>query len=38
MGSWPHTVDVIKARRDLPTSAQEAILGRNALRLFGMDG
>lgn len=38
MGSWPHTVDVIKARRDLATSAQEAILGRNALRLFGMDG
>jgi predicted TIM-barrel fold metal-dependent hydrolase len=38
MGSWPHTVHVIKARKDLTTDAQEAILGKNALRLFGMDG
>jgi aminocarboxymuconate-semialdehyde decarboxylase len=37
MGSWPHTVHVIKARKDLTTDAQEAILGKNALRLFGMD-
>jgi hypothetical protein len=34
MGSWPHTIDVIKGRDDLPPSAQEAILGGNALRLF----
>ena len=34
MGSWPHTVDVIKARKDLSLGAQDAILGGNALRLF----
>ena len=34
MGSWPHTIDVIKRRNDLPPSAQDAILGGNALRLF----
>src|SRR5262245_45047377 len=34
MGSWPHTVDVVKARKDLSAAAQEAILGRNALRPF----
>jgi aminocarboxymuconate-semialdehyde decarboxylase len=36
MGSWPNTVAVIKARKDLSAEAQEAILGANALRLFGM--
>jgi hypothetical protein len=34
MGSWPRTIDVIRGRDDLPPSAQEAILGGNALRLF----
>lgn len=34
MGSWPHTIDVIKGRNDLSPSAQDAILGGNALRLF----
>jgi len=34
MGSWPHTIDVIKRRNDLPPGAQDAILGGNALRLF----
>jgi aminocarboxymuconate-semialdehyde decarboxylase len=34
MGSWPHTVDAIKARKDLSPGAQDAILGGNALRLF----
>lgn len=36
MGSWPNTVRVIKGREDLNTEAKEAILGGNALRLFGM--
>ena len=36
MGSWPNTVPVIKGREDLSTDAKEAILGKNALRLFGM--
>lgn len=30
------TVRAIQARKDLSTDAQEAILGRNALRLFGL--
>src|SRR5262249_18360265 len=34
MGSWPNTVPMIKARKDLSPSAQDAILGGNALRLF----
>lgn len=37
MGSWPNTVPVIKGRKDLNIAAQEAILGKNALRLFAMD-
>ena len=36
MGSWPHTIDVIKGRKDLSSGAQDAILGGNALRLFAM--
>lgn len=36
MGSWPNTVPVIKGREDLSADAKEAILGGNALRLFGM--
>jgi aminocarboxymuconate-semialdehyde decarboxylase len=36
MGSWPHTVSVIRSREDLSTEAKEAILGGNALRLFGL--
>ena len=36
MGSWPHTVQVIKERKDLSPAAQDAILGGNALRLFGL--
>ncbi len=36
MGSWPNTVPVIKGREDLSADAKEAILGKNALRLFGM--
>jgi predicted TIM-barrel fold metal-dependent hydrolase len=36
MGSWPYTVPVIKAREDLSAQAKEAILGGNALRLFGL--
>ena len=37
MGSWPHTVQVIKARKDLSPAAQDAILGGNALRLFDLE-
>jgi aminocarboxymuconate-semialdehyde decarboxylase len=37
MGSWPDTVPVVQAREDLSREAKEAILGGNALRLFGMD-
>jgi predicted TIM-barrel fold metal-dependent hydrolase len=37
MGSWPNTVAVIKAREDLSQQAKEAILGGNALRLFGLE-
>src|SRR5262245_37639575 len=36
MGSWPNTVPVIKAREDLSIAAKEAILGGNALKLFGL--
>jgi aminocarboxymuconate-semialdehyde decarboxylase len=36
MGSWPNTVQVIKARKDLSPAAQDAILGGNALRLFDL--
>ncbi len=36
MGSWPNTVPVIQGREDLSKEAKEAILGGNALRLFGM--
>lgn len=36
MGSWPNTVPVIKGREDLSNHAKEAILGENALRLFGI--
>jgi aminocarboxymuconate-semialdehyde decarboxylase len=36
MGSWPHTVQVIKERKDLSPAAQDAILGGNALRLFDL--
>lgn len=36
MGSWPHTVPVVLGREDLSSEAKEAILGRNALRLFGV--
>lgn len=36
MGSWPHTVPVIQGREDLSPEAKEAILGGNALRLFGL--
>jgi aminocarboxymuconate-semialdehyde decarboxylase len=35
MGSWPNTVPVINAREDLSAAAKAAILGGNALRLFG---
>jgi predicted TIM-barrel fold metal-dependent hydrolase len=38
MGSWPNTVPVIKRRGDLSVEAKEAILGGNALRLFGLTG
>lgn len=38
MGSWPDTVPVIQGREDLSQEAKEAILGGNALRLFGMKG
>jgi predicted TIM-barrel fold metal-dependent hydrolase len=37
MGSWPHTVGVIQGREDLLNDAKEAILGGNALRLFGIE-
>ena len=37
MGSWPDTVPVILAREDLSHEAKEAILGSNALRLFGIE-
>jgi aminocarboxymuconate-semialdehyde decarboxylase len=37
MGSWPNTVPVIQAREDLSQEAKEAIIGVNALRLFGME-
>jgi len=36
MGSWPHTVSVVQSREDLSVEAKEAILGGNALRLFGV--
>jgi aminocarboxymuconate-semialdehyde decarboxylase len=36
MGSWPDTVDVIQSREDLSPEAKDAILGGNALRLFGL--
>lgn len=36
MGSWPNTVSVIQSREDLSAEAKEAILGRNAFRLFGL--
>ncbi|MGH7823829.1 MAG: amidohydrolase family protein [Candidatus Binatia bacterium] len=36
MGSWPNTVPVIQAREDLSLEAKEAILGGNALKLFGL--
>lgn len=36
MGSWPNTVPVVEAREDLSVQAKEGILGRNALRLFGI--
>jgi aminocarboxymuconate-semialdehyde decarboxylase len=36
MGSWPNTVPVINAREDLSREAKAAILGGNALRLFGL--
>ena len=36
MGSWPDTVPVVNAREDLSAEAKEGILGRNALRLFGL--
>ncbi len=36
MGSWPDTVPVVQGREDLSQEAKEAILGGNALRLFGM--
>ncbi len=37
MGSWPHTIAVIKSREDLSVHAQEAILGENAMRLFNLE-
>jgi aminocarboxymuconate-semialdehyde decarboxylase len=36
MGSWPNTIPVIQSREDLSSEAKEAILGANALRLFGL--
>jgi aminocarboxymuconate-semialdehyde decarboxylase len=36
MGSWPNTVPAINAREDLSQEAKAAILGNNALRLFGL--
>jgi predicted TIM-barrel fold metal-dependent hydrolase len=36
MGSWPNTVAVIQSREDLSPEAKDAILGSNALRLFGL--
>jgi hypothetical protein len=36
MGSWPNTVAVIPSREDLSPEAKDAILGGNALRLFGL--
>ncbi|HZA55851.1 MAG TPA: amidohydrolase family protein [Candidatus Udaeobacter sp.] len=36
MGSWPNTVAVIQSREDLSSEAKDAILGGNALRLFGL--
>lgn len=36
MGSWPNTVAVIQSREDLSPEAKDAILGGNALRLFGL--
>jgi hypothetical protein len=37
MGSWPNTVAMIQSREDLSADAKEAILGGNALKLFGLD-
>lgn len=36
MGSWPNTVPVVQGRKDLSGEVKEAILGGNALRLFGI--
>jgi predicted TIM-barrel fold metal-dependent hydrolase len=36
MGSWPDTVSIIQSREDLSPEAKKAILGENALRLFGL--
>jgi aminocarboxymuconate-semialdehyde decarboxylase len=35
MGSWPNTVAVVQSREDLSPVAKQAVLGENALRLFG---
>lgn len=35
-GSWPSTIPVLQSREDLSPQAKAAILGENALRLFGI--
>lgn len=38
VATWPRTVEVIKAMKDLSEEDKEKVLGGNAMRLFGMRG
>jgi len=38
VATWPRTVEVIRAMRNLSAEDKEKVLGGNAMRLFGMNG
>jgi predicted TIM-barrel fold metal-dependent hydrolase len=38
VATWPRTVEVIKAMKNLSAEDKEKVLGGNAMRLFGMNG
>ncbi|HZA57376.1 MAG TPA: hypothetical protein VE616_24245, partial [Candidatus Udaeobacter sp.] len=36
VATWPRTVEVVKAMKNLSEEDKEKVLGRNAMRLFGL--
>jgi hypothetical protein len=38
VATWPRTVDVIKGMANLSAEDKEKVLGKNAMRMFNLNG